>query len=391
MTGLLDSIGAAARLAPESGIVELINRGRLRPGLLPLWAGEGDLPTPAFISDALSKSLASGETFYTWQRGIPELRESLARYHERHFDGAFAADRFIVTGSGMQAIQLAVRAVLDAGDEALYLEPSWPNFPACVALAGGVPVPVRLAPGNEGWRCDVGALERAITPRTRILFVNTPANPSGWCADRETLEAILALARHHGLWIIADEIYNRFWYGEGLRAPSFHDVAEPGDRVLFVNSFSKNWAMTGWRVGWIETPPELGQMFENLVQYSTSGVPAFIQRGAVAALDEGDAFVDMQVARAREARDIIADALNASGRAVFTPPLGAFYMYFAVDGWTDGRAAAIDLLDRTGLGLAPGTAFGDGSRNHLRLCFARDLGQIRDAAGRLSAWLAGDA
>jgi aspartate/methionine/tyrosine aminotransferase len=383
-------IGTLAKAAPESGIVELVNRGRLREGLLPLWVGEGDLPTPPFITEALQASLARGETFYTWQRGIPALRQALARYHTRHFGRAFVPDEFIVTGSGMQAIQLAIRAVTDPGDEALYLTPAWPNFPAAAALAGASPVPVQLQWGNDGWRCDIQRLADAVTSETRLLFVNTPANPSGWTADRETLRAILALARAKGLWIIADEIYNRFYYGlDAPRAPSFLDVMEPGDRVLFVNSFSKNWAMTGWRAGWIVTPPQLGQVFENLVQYSTSGVPQFIQAGAVAALDEGDAFVDFQVARAGEARNILTEALAASGRATFVPPKGAFYLYFAVDGWTDGRAAAIDLLDKTGLGLAPGTAFGTGSENFLRLCFARDLDQIRDGAERLGRWLKG--
>jgi aspartate/methionine/tyrosine aminotransferase len=386
----LDTIGALARSAPESGIVELVNRGRLRPGLLPLWVGEGDLPTPGFIVEALQASLARGETFYTWQRGIPALREALARYHERHFGRNFLPDEFIVTGSGMQAIQLALRAVTDPGDEALYLTPAWPNFAAAAALAGATPVPVPLQWGNEGWRCDMERLAAAVTRKTRVLFVNTPANPSGWTADTETLRAILVFARSKGLWIIADEIYNRFHYGDDApRAPSFFDVTEPGDRVLFVNSFSKNWAMTGWRAGWIVTPPELGQVFENLVQYSTSGVPQFIQAGCVAALDEGDAFVDFQVARAAEARGILTSALAATGRATFVPPKGAFYLYFAVEGWPDGRVAAIDLLDKTGLGLAPGTAFGPGSGNFLRLCFARDLDQIRDGAQRLTRWMAG--
>ncbi|MCU0832105.1 MAG: pyridoxal phosphate-dependent aminotransferase [Rhizobiaceae bacterium] len=390
MTQFLDSISAAARLAPESGIVELVNRGRLREGLLPLWVGEGDLPTPAFIVEALQASLKRGETFYTWQRGIPALREALARYHARHFGRDFAADRFIVTGSGMQAIQLAIRALAGHGDEALYLTPAWPNFAAAAALQGVVPVPVPLEWTAQGFRCDLARLKDAVTPRTRILFLNTPANPSGWTADLETLAEILALARARGLWIIADEIYNRFYFGDdAARAPSMFDVMQPDDRVIFVNSFSKNWAMTGWRAGWIVTPPELGQVFENLVQYSTSGVPQFIQAGAVAALDEGDAFVDFQVARARQARDILMGVLGASNRVTCVPPDGAFYLYFSVDGWPDGRAAAIDLLDKTGLGLAPGTAFGAGTEGFMRLCFARDLAHIRDGASRLQSWLAG--
>jgi aspartate/methionine/tyrosine aminotransferase len=162
---------------------------------------------------------------------------------------------------------------------------------------------------------------------------------------------------------------------------------DDSDRIIFVNSFSKNWAMTGWRAGWITIPAELGQMFENLVQYSTSGVAEFIQRGAIAALNDGDDFVEMQVARAHQARNILTTALSGSNRVSCVPPQGAFYLYFKVDGWTDGRAAAIDLLDKTGLGLAPGTAFGAGTEEWLRLCFNRDLNHIHDAANRLTTWL----
>jgi aspartate/methionine/tyrosine aminotransferase len=386
-------IGRAASSAPESGIVELVNRGRLRDGLLPMWVGEGDLPTPDFISRAAKASLDAGETFYTWQRGIPELRQALVRYHQRHFSlqphlGRCAEDNFIVTGSGMQAIQLAIKALADTGDEAVYLTPEWPNFEAAAALAGLVPKAVPLVWGNEGWRCDLDRLEAAITPKTRLLFVNSPANPSGWTADHETLRALLALARNRGLWIIADEIYSRFYF-DGARAPSFFDVMEPEDRVVFVNSFSKNWAMTGWRAGWLNIPAALGQVCENLVQYSTSGVPVFIQRGCVAALDDGDAFVDLQAARARTARDIIGAVLTRHADVTHAPPAGAFYYYFSAASWADGRQAAIDLLDRTGLGLAPGTAFGPGTEAWLRLCFNRDLDQVRDAAARLDRWLSG--
>ena len=386
MSSHFENAGTLAQLAPESGIVELVNRGRNRENLLPLWVGEGDLPTPDFISKAAIASLTAGETFYTWQRGIPELREALSQYHFKHFGKVLGSDRFIVTGSGMQAIQLAIRALLNTNEEALYFTPAWPNFAAAVDLAGAAAKPVRLSWGNAGWRCDMAALDAALSPKTKVIFVNSPANPSGWTARTDDLREILAFARKHGLWIIADEIYNRFSYN-APRAASFFDVMDQNDRIVFVNSFSKNWAMTGWRAGWLTIPAELGQIFENLVQYSTSGVAQFIQRGAVAALNEGDEFVDMQVARASKARDILTQALSGTNRVTFVPPEGAFYLYFKPDGWADGRAAALDLLDKTGLGLAPGTAFGAGTENWLRLCFNRDLDHIQDAAGRLTSWL----
>jgi aspartate/methionine/tyrosine aminotransferase len=375
-----------ARNAPESGIVELVNHARLREGLIPLWVGEGDLPTPDFITRAAIEALCKGETFYTWQRGIPELRQALSNYHTKHFGRAFAADEFYITGSGMQSIQLALQAIAGPGDKTIYFSPAWPNFAAAAEIAGAVAVPVTLDFGGNGWTLDIKKLAAAATARTKAIFVNTPSNPTGWTADIETLRAILDFARQKNLWIIADEIYSRFYYS-GPRAPSFLDVMEADDKIIFVNSFSKNWAMTGWRVGWIKAHPSLGQVLENLVQYSTSGVAQFMQRGAVEALDQGEEFVDMQVDRARHARDIVSAALMKTGRVRCSPPEGAFYLYFQVDGITDTRAAAKEIVDKTGVGLAPGTAFGPGGAGGFRLCFNRKLSDIEEASARLSQWL----
>ncbi|HMM63654.1 MAG TPA: pyridoxal phosphate-dependent aminotransferase [Mesorhizobium sp.] len=383
---LLDTLRAEALAAPESGIVAVMNHGRGREGLIPLWAGEGDLPTPAFIADAAARALAAGETFYTWQKGIVELRQALARYYGRHFGRAFDHEEFIVTGSGMHAIQLALDAVAGKGDEVIHLSPAWPNLAAAAGVAGARPVAVPLDYSDNGWSCDVGRIEAAITPATRAIFVNSPSNPTGWTADLDTLRAILELARERGLWIIADEIYALFYYG-GRRAPSFIDVAGEDDRILYVNSFSKNWAMTGWRVGWLKVPPSLQQVFENLIQYSTSGVAQFMQRGAVAALDGGDAFIDEQVARARQARDLVCGILGRTGRARFAVPQGAFYLFFSVDGIADSRQAAFDIVDHANVGLAPGTAFGEGWDAFFRLCFHRRLDQVEEAAERLARWI----
>jgi aspartate/methionine/tyrosine aminotransferase len=393
MTGTASLGGFALRReaveAPPSGIVEVFQHARGREGLIPLWVGEGDLPTPDFIARPAAEALLGGETFYTWQQGIPELREALARYYGRHFGVESGVNDYIVTGSGMQAIQLCLQAVAGAGDECIYLAPAWPNIAAAVEIAGGKAVPVGLDFDESGWMLDLEKLEAAITPRTRALFVNTPSNPTGWAASRETLEAILAIARRHGIWIIADEIYALFWYGEGSRAPSFLDIQTPEDSILYVNSFSKNWAMTGWRVGWIKAPPALMPMFENLVQYSTSGVPQFLQRGAVAALDHGDDFIAAHRERAETALQMIVDRLQATGRVRVARPQGAFYLFFGLEGVTDSMATAKRLVDGTGVGLAPGSAFGADGEGFFRLCFNRDLGEIGQAADRLEAFIGG--
>lgn len=383
---ILSSLSPRAVAAPESGIVEVVNYARGREGLLPLWVGEGDLPTPDFISRAAMDSLAAGETFYTWQRGIPELRQALSDYYSRHFGIRLPVEHFYVAGSGMQAIQISVQALTSPGDELIYLTPAWPNIAAALEIAGARSVGVQLQFEGGKWAVDLDRIEAAITPKTRGLFINTPSNPTGWTATRKDLGDLLALARKHDLWIMADEIY-ALYYFPGGRAPSFLDVMAPDDKIIFVNSFSKNWSMTGWRVGWIVAPPEMGQVLENLIQYSTSGVAQFMQKGAVAALNEGDDFVLANIAKAARSRDILCDALVATNRVETLKPDGALYAFLKIDGVTDSRHAALDIVDKTGVGLAPGTAFGPGGELFLRACFLRDPAQVTVAAERLCDYI----
>ncbi|MBB3355505.1 pyridoxal phosphate-dependent aminotransferase [Rhizobium lentis] len=383
---IVKSLSPRAIAAPESGIVEVVNYARGREGLLPLWVGEGDLPTPDFISRAAMEALASGETFYTWQRGIPELRRALSDYYDRHFAVRLPAEHFYVTGSGMQAIQICVQALTSPGDEFVYLTPAWPNIAAALEIAGARSVGVPLQFEGGKWTVDLGRVEAAITSGTRGIFINTPSNPTGWTATKKDLGDILALARKHDLWIMADEIYARYYFAGG-RAASFLDVMEPDDKIVFVNSFSKNWSMTGWRVGWIVAPPEMGQVLENLIQYSTSGVAQFMQKGAVAALDQGDDFVAANIAKAARSRDTLCDALIATNRVETLKPDGAIYAFLKIDGVADSRSAAIDIVDKTGVGLAPGAAFGAGGELFLRACFLRDPAQVAIAAERLCDYI----
>ena len=381
-----------AASAPPSGIVGVSNYGRGRPGLIPLWVGEGDMPTPAFITEAATRSLAAGETFYTWQRGIPELREAIARYMTRVYGRPLDADRFHVTIGGMHALQIATRLAAGDGDEVLVPNPAWPNFTGAIKVAGGHPVDVPMAlEGNgaqERWVLDVEEIEKAVTPRTKAIVINSPSNPSGWTASLADLEGVLALSRKHGLWIIADEIYGRFMLDGAERAPSFHDIMAEDDKILFVQTFSKNWAMTGWRIGWIECHPSLSDTVENLIQYSSSGVATFVQRAGIAALDHGESFVQHQIARAKAGRDIVCNGLAATGRVFFARPTGAFYLYFGVKGETDSTALAKRLVDEANVGLAPGRAFGPHGEGFLRLCFARKAEDIEEATARLARAIA---
>ncbi len=384
-----------ALLSPESGIVEVFNYGRNRQGLIPLWVGESDLPTPSFICEAAARSLEAGETFYTYQRGIPELRTAIAAYMTRVYGGPYSGsadpfrpERFFVTIGGMHALQLAMRLVAGVGDEVIVPTPAWPNFRGVVGVSGATTVDVPMHFGGDplGWTLSIDDVERAVTPRTTAIIINSPSNPTGWIASAADLEALLALARRHDLWIVADEIYGRFVY-DGERAPSFHDIMRPDDRILFAQTLSKNWTMTGWRIGWLEAPESLGPLIENLVQYSTSGVPVPTQRAAIVAIENGEPFLRQQVERAKTSRDILCDALAATGRVRFARPQGAFYLFASITGETDMRRLVLRMVDEAGLGMAPGGAFGTGGDPYVRICFARQPSEIAEVARRFVAWL----
>ncbi|WP_108658944.1 pyridoxal phosphate-dependent aminotransferase [Acuticoccus kandeliae] len=387
---LLAGLQRGAREAPPSGIIDAVRYGRGREGLTPLWAGEGDLPTPRIICEAAARSLYDGETFYTHERGIPELREALAGYYEAQYGRPFDPDTFFVTGSGMQAIQIALGLVVAEGDEVLIPTPAWPNFGGAAVIRGGKPVPVPMRESAGAWTLHVEDLAAAITPRTRAIFVNSPANPTGWTADIETLGEILALARARGLWIIADEIYARFIWTGAARAPSFLDIAEPDDPILYVNTFSKNWGMTGWRIGWIHAPTALLQTLESMIQYSTSGVAVPTQRAGVVAITEGEPFVKRNIERARRGREIVSAAFAGNNRVTYVPPAGAFYAFFKVDGLGSSREAAFRIIDEARVGTAPGTAFGAIGEGFVRVCFARSEETLMPAMQRIARFLEAD-
>jgi aspartate/methionine/tyrosine aminotransferase len=367
--------------------------------LIPLYVGEGDLPAAPFLADAIVQSLARGETFYVAQAGHPELRAAIARYMSRHYGshfekrvGAFGPERFFVTVGGMHALQLAVRLVAGVGDDVIAPMPAWPNFEGVLAAAGarlcGVPLDFATTPaGSNRWLLDLDRLRAQITPTTRALIINSPANPTGWTASRADLEGILAIAREFGLWIIADEIYGRISF-LGERAPSFHDIMESEDRIIFVQTFSKNWAMTGLRIGWLEVPPELGQIVENLIQYSTSCVAPPLQRAGIAALEQGDEIFAAQLARMQLSRDILCKGLAKTGRVNFAQPEAAFYLFCKVEGVEDTRRLALRLIEEADVGVAPGTAFGPGAQQFVRICFARSPDEITEAVRRLKLWFA---
>jgi len=380
---MADSLRPAVRSLPESGIIELVNYGRLKEDLIPLWVGEGDLPTPEFICRAANEGLASGQTYYTWQRGIPELRSALADYYQRHFQVAPGEERIIVTGSGMNGMMQALQAVAGAGDEVVVVSPVWPNIYACIHMQQATASSVALRLTDDGWQLDLEELFSTCNDKTKAIYLNSPGNPTGWVLPPDQMIAIRDFARQRGIWILSDEVYGKFIYTDQAQT-SFLQVCEADDLLLVCNSFSKNWAMTGWRVGWLVIPPALGQVFENLVQYNTSGVPEFLQRGCIEALQSGDLFLQQQVQRSADGRRILIDAMRSVDRLRFVDPDGAFYLFFKIEGESDCVSTAKKLVDKANVGLAPGSAFGFGGEGYLRACFAASPATLNRAMDRLT-------
>jgi aspartate/methionine/tyrosine aminotransferase len=388
-TLLLNALTPQARDEPDSGIVRAAQYGFSKTGVIPLWSGEGNLPTPEQFSRPAMESLQRGETFYTWQRGIPELRQALANYHAREFKRPFSPENFFVTSGGMQAIQTILQMIAGEGDEIVIPTPAWPNYAGPIRVQGSRPVEVPMDFRNGRWMLDLDRLFDAVGPRTKAISINSPSNPVGWVAEQDELIAIRDFCREHGLWIMGDEVYSRFYYGEHgeTHAPSFLDICDDEERLLLANTFSKNWAMTGWRVGWLQAPRMLGPAIERIIQYNSSGTAAFLQRGCVAALDTGDDFVRMQINKARSNRDIIARHFRAQPRIRFEVPKGAFYFFFALEGMTDSMATTLRIIDEAKIGFAPGGTFGRGGEGHLRMCYLRDTPLIEGAMQRFDGWL----
>jgi aspartate/methionine/tyrosine aminotransferase len=386
---LMSAIRSMAATLPESGIMAVVNYGQEKPGVIPFWAGEGDVPTPDFICAAASEALHQGHTFYTYQRGIPPLRQAVTAYLRRHFQVDIEHERVIITGSGMQAILQTVQALVGSGDEVVVVSPVWPNIFAAIHMQEAVARAVTLEWTHEAWRLDLERLFDACGPKTRALFINTPGNPTGWIMDPADMLRVRDFVRQRGLWIIADEVYGQFVY-DRPRVTSFLELMAPEEQLIVTNTFSKNWSMTGWRVGWVVLPHSqaLGQVYENLVQYSTSGVPAFLQYGCLKALTDGDAYLKSLVEQCRQGRDLVYERLSVLPRVLLTRPQGAFYLFFQVEGERDSMAFAKRLVDAARVGLAPGSAFGPGGEGFLRLCFAASPATLHAGVERLVAALA---
>ncbi len=372
---------------PASRIREVANAAMGRSDVLAFWFGESDEVTPSAIRDAAVRSLQAGETFYSHNLGLAELRAGLAAYASG-LHGPIDVDRVAVTSSGVNALMLAMQMLAGAGDEVVAVVPVWPNLTAQPAILGARVTRVPLRPQGGVWRLDLAELLAAVTPRTRVLLVNAPNNPTGWTLTRAEQQALLDHCRRTGTWILADEVYERLYFGGAACAPSFLDIASADDRLVVAHSFSKSFLMTGWRLGWLVLPRGHLDAIGKLIEFNTSCAPVFVQRGALAGLALADDFVPGLVQRLQACRDRLLAGLQAlPGVQVATPP-GGMYAFFRVQGEDDSLAFAKRLVTDHGLGLAPGVAFGEEGEGWLRWCFAsRDPARLDQGLHRLAGAL----
>jgi aspartate/methionine/tyrosine aminotransferase len=370
-------------------IREIANAGMGRADVLAFWFGESDEVTPEVIRRAAIESLERGETFYSQNLGLPELRESLARYTSA-LHPPVDAGRIVVTSGGVNGLMLAAQALVDAGDEVVVVTPVWPNLVAQPAIMGADVRCVALEPVDGAWTLDMDRLLAAVTTRTKLLVINAPNNPTGWTLTRAEQQRILDHCRATGTWLVADEVYERLYFEatDNGCAPSFLDIAAAADRLVVAHSFSKSFLMTGWRLGWLVVPATLTGALGKLIEFNTSCASVFTQRAALAALAHRDQITPAIVAHLKACRDTLVPLLAAIPGVQVASPRGGMYAFFRLDGFDDSLAVAKRLVLEAGLGLAPGAAFAPEAGGWLRWCFAsKDLGRLEEGVRRLRGWL----
>lgn len=378
---------AELRFSP-SLVRAVANAAMGREDVLPFWFGESDQPTPSFIREAAIASLRAGETFYAENLGRPYLREALSSYLTDLHHCAIGTDRIAVTASGNSALMVASQLLLEPGDRVVTVTPLWPNAVEIPKIMGGQVTCVSLQARDGQWTLPLEKLLQALTPDTRMLVINSPNNPTGWTIQRAEQRAILEHCRRHGIWILADDVYERLIYSDGMRsAPSFLTLAEDGDRLIVVNSFSKAWRMTGWRVGWMIVPPAVVPDLATLLEYNVSCVSEFSQRAAAIALEQGEPYVLQLRAELAHTKNKLISALRPLPRLEVPDADGAMYLFLRVAGEEDSLCLATRLIEEVGLGLAPGRAFGPEGEGWLRWCYAAEWRKIESGIERLSRFL----
>jgi aspartate/methionine/tyrosine aminotransferase len=358
-----------------------------KPGLIPLWFGEGDRPPPEAVVTAAHRALDQGYHYYASSLGRHELRVAIAAYIRRLRGLDIDDKRIAVTSSGNSAIQIAMQLIVDPGDNLVFAVPLWPNAADMADHLNGEVRRVALKFGaNEGWSLDLDKLFAACDSRTKAIFLNSPGNPTGWLATPAELKAVVEFCRARNIWAIGDDVYERIVY-DGDKSPSLLDFARAGDPVMIVNSFSKGWCMTGWRVGWLVAPEAVVDTLGKIIEFNTSGANTMAQRAALVALEQEEFVRDIRAHYAK-ARDMVHARLSKLPKVCMARPQAAFYAFFRVEGMSDSVEFCKRAVREANVGLAPGRAFGPEGEGWIRLCFAIGHDKLDEALTRLERMLA---
>jgi aspartate/methionine/tyrosine aminotransferase len=372
----------------ESPMVQIATVAESMANSVKLCYGESDMPTPEFICRAAADALRAGHTFYTHTAGYPALREAIAAKVRELHGVEYRPSEVMSTVGATAAIFTAVRTFVGPGDNAVVVTPTYAIFSNSLIMSGGEPREIPLAREGRRFRLDLDRVERAIDARTRMLIVNSPSNPTGWVITEEEQMALYSLAERHDLIILADEVYERLVVDAPL-APSFVAVAASKDRVIVVNSFSKTYNMTGWRLGWaLSSEPTIRQMYK-AAEFITSNAAAMVQQAGIVALRDGEPYVRGLRAHYDARRVQVKAALADVPRVSLLEPQGAFYAFFQIAGVADSTAFTSTLVRETGLALTPGVAFGEGGEGYIRMCFAASEKTVTEALDRFRRFISG--
>jgi aspartate/methionine/tyrosine aminotransferase len=386
----MSSVASSVLNVPHSRIRELAEIAMRMDGVLKLYFGESNVPTADYLKRAAQKAMADGFTFYTENAGMLSTRTALARYYQdMHKVTLDPASEIMVTASGVHALQMGIRCVLDPGDEALVLTPAWPNGSAIVQMSNAIVKQIPQPMRGGRYEIDFDALEAAVTPKTKLLLYTSPSNPLGWVATAQDQDRLLAFARKHGIWLMADEVYERLYYPDSGPAitPTILKKATREDAVIVVQSFSKTYSMTGWRLGWLIARKDLCSRAAQMNEFVMSCPAGFTQRAAETALLWGEDSVKQLVAMLRANRDFCTAALQKMPGVTVPKPEGAFYLFPKVEGVTDSFEFCKKILMETQVGLAPGVAFGAGGEGSIRICYAAERPILEQAMARLSMFM----
>ncbi len=354
-----------------------------KKNIIPLYFGETDVATPSFISEAMKTALDEGHTFYSANQGIPDLIETISCYSSDLHKNNISPSRIMVTSAGMNALMIASEALINPNDKVICITPVWPNFMRCIEIMGGkvIEIPLRHHDNDNKWKLNLEEIKKNIKD-AKAIYINTPNNPTGWVMSRNEQLEILEICRKEKVWVISDEVYERIIYDKKV-APSFLDISKDDDLLIVVNSFSKSWAMTGWRLGWMIIPEGLINIFEKLNEFNVASPSSPAQHAGLVAIKEGEKFIQNMINDLKLSRNITIKYLNNFSQVIFPYSEAAFYAYFKIKDISDSEKFCFDTLQSTGVGLAPGTSFGNGGESWVRICYAKSPDLLNEAFEKL--------